>query len=657
MAYDIDMSPRTIVQALLGATVFATVSGGVLAAGWLARLATDVRSQLAEVDHLSRDELPLASEIFDRHGEKIGEIGQERRYFVAAETLPPHVAQAFISAEDKDFREHGGIDPVAILRAALANLRGQRISQGASTITQQVARLYFLEQERTWARKVKEAILAVAIERRLTKDRILELYLNKIFLGNRSYGIEAAARNYFRKDAVDLSIGEAALLAGLPKSPSSYAPNRNPKRASERQAFVLRRMEEDGFLAKGDAAAWSKKVVHVSPGPENHWDKAPYFVAAVQKELGRKFELQETPRQGLKIRTTLDARLQRAADTALKTALKSARRGAVYSVPDKGKIEGAVFSLDSTTGAVLAMQGGASFAASQFDRSRLARRRIAGLMVPIYVSLALERGYTLASHVGDDPMGARKRSDAEGVPTIYDVVTRGLTVEAAPLYAALGNGSVLAHARRLGLEFQDEDLSLAFGFGASTPEEIARAYATFVNGGIVVDPYLITSVEDATGASLYQAQAQTSDVAAMSPQAAFITYHLLQESIRDGHIAQARGLSKLAGAASGATDDLHDAWFAGVLPKVTTAVWVGAEMGRVRLGANALEATQLATSVWTELMRAAPPAYLEGESLVPPSNVSFARIPVQSAEGVKERRSRSHPFLSGTEPVDGDKRF
>lgn len=643
------MSLRKISHAALGAFLFVFVSSGVLALVWTFQLAAEIRTQLDAVDVIGKDDLALTSEIFDRRGEKIGELGAERRYFVTLKSLPAHVPQAFVSAEDKGFRDHHGISPMAIMRAVIANLRGQRLSQGASTITQQVARLFFLDPAKSWERKAKEAILALVIERRLTKDQILELYLNRIYLGNRSYGIEAASRNYFRKGAADLSVGEAALLAGLPKSPSSYAPNKNPKRASERQAFVLRRLEEDGFLAVGDAAAWAKRVVHVSAGPEDHWSKAPYFIVAARKELGRKLELQESASmKGLRIFTTLDSRLQKAADFAVTATIKKARRGAVHEGVEHGKIEGAVFSLDPRTGAVLASTGGSSFAKSQFDRSRLARRRLGGLMVPIYVSLALERGYSLASRVGDDPMGGRKLNEQSGDPTIYDAVVKAMTYEAAPLYTALGAGSVMEHVKRLGLEFANAGISNAFGLGESSPKEVARAYSTFVNGGHLVDPYLIERVEDGNGKVLYQAQHTLPAEQVLTPQASYITYNLLQESIRGGHANVAKGVSPLAGGMAVATDDLHDAWFAGVLPNVVSAVWIGAETGRTRLAATADDVAALPAQAWLEFMKATTFAKV-AEPLLAPEGISFARIPGGA--------QRSLPFLAGTEPTSGTRRF
>lgn len=638
---------RRFLMALLALGVFAGGSLAIALAAWILDLSQDLKRDLQKVPELRADALDSTTEVFDRRGEKIGEFAGERRYFVPIEKIPEHVIQAFLSAEDKGFYGHMGIAPLSIARSAFANLRGGGIRQGASTITQQLVRLTFLDPGRTWTRKLKEATMAIVLERHLKKDEILELYLNKIFLGNRSYGIEAASRNYFRKSVGELSIGEAALLAALPKAPTKLAPNKYPQKADARQDFILARMADDGFITAKDAKAWQKAQVHVAQTPEDHSDKAPYFIAAVQRELMKKFEFDSLPDQGLRIYTTLDARLQLAAGTELKAALARIRKDAIYKYQKKGAIEGAILSLDPRDGAVLAMQGGGDFERSQFNRTEGAKRRIGPLFIPLAVSLALESGHTLNSPVGADPMTGGK-APVQGVPTLYDATLRGESLEAARLYAALGGGSMLAHAKKLGLNFGRDDAMIALGYGEATPADVAAAYGSFLNGGRLTSPYFISRVEDRKGRVLYEARAPE-PTTALKTQTAYIMRHLLEDTVRRGVAERTKHVSPHTAGMSGATDDLHNAWFAGGVSGLVSAVWIGAERGEARLAQSEAEAADLAESLWAAFVKAGPAVYLKNAGAgTPPLGLSFVPQP---------GNPRPLPFLSGTEPKGDRKTF
>ena len=595
--------------------------------------------ELHAVSALKKAPTDAASEVYDRSGAKIGEFAAERRYQIQLKQVPEHVIQAFLSAEDKDFFSHHGISPTAILRSMVANVRGGGIRQGASTITQQLARLTFLTPSRTWTRKVKEMILAVAIEQVLSKNEILELYLNKIYLGNHSYGVEAAARNYFRKGVEDLSVGEAALLAGLPKAPSRYAPNRFPKRADRRQAVVLKRMAEDGHLTFGAAKAWAKTVVNVMESPESSTGKAPYFIAAVRRDIEKRLELHELPREGLKIYTTLDQNLQALAATKLAATLKQVRRGAVSNVPHKGRIDGALVAISPATGAVVAMQGGEDYAVSQFDRASMTKRRMASLFVPIYVSLALDRGYSLTTPLGADPMTLAAK-DGDGGATLFDAVAGGKFMEAARLYTALGGGTVLEHARRLGLQFDRDDLMMSLGYGEATPYDVAGAYATFANDGCVVTPYLIEKIVTADGREIYHAPIQPPCVRAFSEQTAYQMRQLFHHAgLADGFVPESDAL----GGVAAVTDDLHNAWFAAVSKTLTAAIWIGSENGRTRLSSTDGEAAAAVAGLGYDLFTALPKGYAIPDVDEAPPGVAFKRV--QEAVGGDGKALRlSLPF-------------
>lgn len=632
------MTIKKLFTLILALSLFATVTAGALGLGFLFSVARDLRADLARVRHLKDDSFAVTSEVFDRSGEKIGEFASERRYAVALSELPKHVIQAFLSAEDKDFYLHFGVNPLAIVRSGLANIRGRGIRQGASTITQQLARLYFLGPEKTWSRKIKEALLAIAIERCHTKDEILELYLNKIFLGNKSFGIEAAARNYFRKNAADLSVGEAALLAGLPKAPTYYAPNKHPERANRRQAFVLSRMAADGVITKRDATDWTKYTISVAADPEDHFSKAPYFIASVQREFERRFETEELPHEGLKIYTTLDMRLQRAAAKTLDDALARIRKTAVYKHKHKGQIEGALLAIDPVTSGVLAMQGGKNFVESQFNRSEGAKRRVAGLFLPLCVSLALERGFSLASSIGG----------TKGEPSLMDLVLRGNVLDATRLFGTLGAGTIAEHMNHLGLAFDREDVTVALGYGEATPLQVAQAYAAFVNGGRRASPYVIERIKDASDHLILGEQKPAPGAPAMSAQSAYIMHQVLMQIAKRNH-PSGLGSVSLVGSVSTATDDLQNAWSVGVLPTMAASVWIGAETGQARLGVDDIETAALAEQVWTEFLRAAPKSYVDkAQPLTVPAGLSFATVPGLAGKV---------PFLSGTEPKASDKRL
>lgn len=644
------MSPTKWLSALLGIALVAGISAGVAGAGVLFGMVRELSKELALVNALRDDSFAVTSEVFDRRGEKIGEFATERRYFVPLKKLPKHVVQAFLAAEDKDFYTHRGVAPLAIVRSAIANLRGRTIRQGASTITQQLARIYFLDQTKSWTRKAKEALLALAIESRWSKDQILELYLNKIFLGNKSFGIEAASRNYFRKNAVDLSVGEAALLAGLPKAPTYYAPHRHAERATKRQAFVLKRMAEEKFILPKDAEAWTKYQITVATEPEDHFSKAPYFIAAVQREFERRFETAKLPQEGLRIRTTLDLRLQRAAQSSLADALQKLRRSAVQPHRAKGAVEGALIALDPQSGSVLAMQGGEDFGSSQYNRSESLKRRLGGLYLPLAMSLALERGFTLASPIGADPMQKPKGTGDLAEPSLFELLLRGSVMDGARLYGALGGGTMVEHLKRLGLEVEREDATIALGYTEASPLQVARAFTAFVNGGRPVTPYMIDRIEDATGRALFEggrAGSAGPSEAALSPQTAFIVNQALQEAVKNGHADQAGGASPVLGGVSGATDDLQNAWQVGILPNMVTAVWLGAETGRVRLADSEGAAADLAERAFAQFLRAAPRAMIKAaQPLARPAGVAFAPLRRQDQAG----RAITVPFLSGTEP-------
>ena len=581
---------------------------------YVLQIRDSIEAQVQQIDNLMQTSDALATEIFDRNGNKIGEFACERRFYLRLAQIPKPVIQAFLSAEDKDFYHHFGISPVAILRAALVNLRGGRVKQGASTITQQLARLYFLDQSKTWERKAKEAVLAVAMERRLTKDQILELYLNKIYLGNGSYGVEAAARNYFRKHVRQINLGEASLIAGLAKSPTAYAPHKHRAVAEQRQRLVLARMSEDGYITRTTATMWAQQKVEIASGPEDYSQTAPYFIDAVAQELSRKFGTLALAREGLRIYTTLDSNLQKGADRELARLIRDAQHKERKTKSKLGHhsdlLQGALVSVDPRSGGILAMQGGGTFKDSQFNRTASTKRPLGALFMPIYVGLALESGYRLDSRVGDEPLASEKNlnetslSDS-GMPTLAELLRSGDASAGVPLFAALGQGSVRHVAQRLGLQFGPSDFSLAIGSGSATPIQAAAAFAAFINGGQLISPYLIERVVDARGQLIYQYLPNQAEPA-MTAVAAAAVLSGLRSAIADGHAKGARGVSPLAAGMAAVTEDLHNAWFVGLMPTVVSTLWLGAEHGSAKVAATHTEAVAETSRAWAAFMQSAP---------------------------------------------------
>jgi penicillin-binding protein 1A len=594
-----------------------------------------------QLESLAFENTSLATEVFDRNGKKIGEFASERRYFKSIESMPKHLIQAFLAAEDKDFYEHYGISPLAIARAGTANVLGGGISQGASTITQQLVRLYFLTPKRTWSRKIKEALLSLAVEKRLTKDQILELYLNKIFFGNRSYGVESAARNYFRKGVENLNLGEAALLAGLPKAPSHYAPHRFPERASERQAVVLGRMARLGMITQAEAEEWTKKSILVEKFPERFTDRAPYFLQAVRNELGRKFEFDHLPSEGLKIYTSLDLSLQQQAADALKRGVERTSRRAKRLKANRGSIQGAMIALDPKTGGVLAMQGGDDFSASEFNRVEMANRRLGGVYLPLYAALALERGYSLASPTKVAAMGAASNKRRRGM-SIYEAIIQGDIYEGARLYANLGAGTVKEFTEKIGLNFKRDDLLLSIGYGEATPLDLAAAYSVIGNGGVYREPHLITGITDRDGAKLYQHRGMGRQV--LEQESAYIMSYAMQDYVRYGKGQDLAGISEQFGAFGGVSDEFHNSWIVGATPNILTTVWMGAERGRTRLATEEDDALQVSATVLADFATKIDRPWLANEPMAAPERVSFGRLPKSY------KISQSVPFKIGTEP-------
>lgn len=562
----------------------------------------------------------LATEIFDSRGRKIGEISDESRYYVGIDMMPQILVKAFIAAEDDDFLNHNGVSFKAILRAAWANVTSGKIVQGGSTITQQLARISFLNNQQTLKRKLREALLALTLEATLSKRRILELYLNRIFLGNHSYGVEAAARNYFRKSVMDLNVAESAMLAGLAAAPSSYAPNRHWHKAKARQRFVLRRLQEEGYLTEQQRLHWEAVPLKIANQAIKRNAFAPYFMTEVKQQMDRMFEINQLSAKGMRIDTTLDLSIQNHISRQLQISVKK-----YFEQKDASNdLRAAMLIIDANTGAIIAMQGGASYANTQFNHAIHAERPMGSLFMPIYYALALERGFSLMSSL---------YTQGESVPqsgevglradlTLFEGLIGAKAVESSRLVAWLGAGTVAQQADEFGLPVKSPDLSLALGRNKASLIKVLGAFAAFQNGGYRVRPYAILRVRDKEGKPLFIQRPFSHQVTGQD------VAHLIKETMQLATQAGAAQGGYLEGTAVsgfvGTDKSGHDAWYVGAVGNWIAGLWVGSDKGQNKLMEDSNELQESIGLAWGELMT---PILPKGDNRViqPPAGISYAR--------------------------------
>jgi len=628
--------PRLVKGVALGSA--ALVLALCAFSGWFL---VSLRRDLPDADALGRiGEMDQATAVFDRNDQLAFTIFKEQRIDVPLREVSPNLTNAVLAIEDQRFYRHRGFDLVRMGAALLANIQSGRLAQGGSTITQQLARQSFLTPDKTYRRKVQELILAARIERRYTKDQILAMYLNKVYFGDGLYGVEAAARGYFGKHASELTVPEAALLAGLVKSPSSYAPTVNLERAVARRNVVLQAMAD--FKAIEPEAARAATLVKPTLRDTLRSDEphGQYFKEQVRRELVDRFGWQRVYQGGLRVYSTIDMPMQIAADAAVAAGLASLdeRRAAAAArrkraaPADEAPLQAALIALDPATGHVRAMTGGRDFEASHFNRAVQARRQPGSAFKPFVYAAALEAGYTPATlirnlnapiatlqgawapedeHSSADSMslraGLRTSSNRAAVRLLQDV----------------GIPATVRYAKVMGVGDVPSVPSLALGSGEVTLQSLTAAYAAFANHGLVPTPLVIRRVEERDGTVLFSAD--PSSTRAISDASAFLMADMMADVIDAGTAAKVRSLGFTLPAAgkTGTTNDYHDAWFVGFTPTLVAGVWVGFDQPRTILAGGF--ASDVAVPVWTAFMKGAT----RGEKarwLPVPGGVSSARI-------------------------------
>jgi len=684
------MLPKKLWQLLLLAVVVAglAISALVALAGIL--IYPDLPSLDALTDY--RPKVPLR--VYTEDGYLLGEFGEERRAIVKINEVPIALKQSILAAEDERFYQHGGVDTVGVLRAALANLSAGGAKEGASTITMQVARNFFLSGEKTLKRKLSEALLAIKIEHFLTKDQILELYINQIYLGQRAYGFAAAAQVYYGKPLEKLTVADIAMLAGLPKAPSRYNPLVNPKRAEARQHYVLRRMHELKFIDDNQFKEAMEQPSRVKHSRQVRELAADYVSEIVRQAMFDRYQ-DDIYRSGLKVYTTIRKSNQEAANAAIlqgildydkrhgyrgpegmlkidasKDSMEEAmddaladidasnglipavimeaspqrikayrkdggpieisgeglapakkllsekdaakqklKRGALIRVTEvDGKweltqlpqVEAALVGMDPKNGAVRALVGGFDFNRNKFNHVTQAWRQPGSSFKPFIYSASLEKGFTAASVIEDEPLVLSAEETGSGQawqPHNFDgkyegpmrmrtALTKSKNMVSIRILQGIGVDYAQDYITRFGFAAKDHPayLAMALGAGSVTPWQMASAYSVFANGGYRVTPYLIEKIVDSNGKLIEQAKPVVAGNGApqvIDPRNAFIMTSMMQDVARIGTAAKARELGRydLAGK-TGTTNNQMDAWFAGFNPGQVAVAWIGFDQPR-----------------------------------------------------------------------------
>lgn len=538
---------------------------GLIGAGWLVMIARDLPS----IDTLDLDPPRMGGLVFlDHEGRTIARRGAGHGREARVEDLPDYLIDAVLAVEDRRFYDHMGIDLRGTTRALIANLRAGRVVQGGSTITQQLAKNLFLTPERTLTRKVQEMLLAFALEARFSKDEILSLYLDRVYFGAGAWGVEAAAQRYFGRDARDLTLGEAALLAGLLKAPSRYSPASDTTRAAARATVVLDLMYETGRITEEERIEAANTPVRVareasSPG-------AQYFVDWIAEEAR---ELAGEPRADLIVYTTLDIDAQRAGEQALSDVLDNDELS-------RGATQGALVAL-APDGAVRAMVGGRDYAQSQFNRAVLARRQPGSAFKAFVYAAAFEGGLRPNDIRDDMPIAfgdwaPQNYGDTyRGPISLRDAFVHSSNVVAIRVAEETGRGYVARLAARLGIESEIRlDRSMALGSFEVTPLELATAYTAFNNGGSRAFSHAITRIETPDGEVLYEREVTRAPVV-LDARTLTRMRSMMEDVVREGTGRAASVPGRTIGGKTGTTNDFRDAWFAGYSDGITAAVWVG----------------------------------------------------------------------------------
>jgi penicillin-binding protein 1A len=621
---------------------------------------------LPSIENLKNYKPSTITKVYSEDGETIGEFFIEKREVVSLDRLPNILIQAFVAGEDARFFQHKGLDYWAILRALFKNIFSGEIIQGGSTITQQVVKSLLLTPEKSLTRKIREAILSFKIEKYLSKEDILYLYLNQIYLGHGAYGVSAASENYFAKPVEELNLAESALLAGLPQAPSKYSPHQNPEQAKKRQIYILNRMVEEGFISHEDSSRALLTPLKFKVKKSSLFDKAPHFVEHVKRYVEEKYGKDALYKGGLQVYTSIDLNAQALAQEAVESGLKEIEQRQKHRLRETDPmLDGALVCFESETGYIRAMVGGRDFRKSQFNRVTQARRQSGSAFKPIIFASALDRGYTPASIVIDAPIvfefGNKswkpKNFDDKfsGPTTLRNALSHSINVVTVKIARDIGIDYIRDYAKNLGITSPLHDnLAMALGSSSLSLYELTRAYAVFGNQGKRFNPIFIKKILDRDGNLLeenlplnYPIEFNPSEQV-ISPQTAFLMTSLLESAVQSGTGWRAKALGRPVAAKTGTTDQFFDAWFVGYSPELVTGVWVGFDEDRP-IGENETGA-RAASPIWVDFMSKVLKDK-EVTSFPQPEGLEFMKIDPKTGRMSLAKGAILESFKEGTGPA------
>jgi penicillin-binding protein 1A len=555
-----------------------------------------VGAHLPPIQSLEIPKRPPTIQIVSADGSVLATRGEMAGTNVALKDLPPYLPNAFIAIEDRRFYSHFGIDPIGIGRAVVANILHHGVSQGGSTLTQQLAKNLFLTQERTLQRKLQEAELAIWLERKHSKSEILELYLNRVYFGSGAYGVEAAAQKYFGKPAKNVTIAETAMLAGLVKSPSRLAPNRNPEGAERRAQTVLTAMADAGLITQAQASASighpSYAVKPIGAGTINY---VADWIGEVLDDLVGQID------QNVTVETSIDPKLQSVAEAAIIDEL--AAKSVKFNVS-----QGALVAM-TPDGAVRAMVGGRNYADSQFNRAATAKRQPGSAFKPFVYLTAIEQGLTPETVRQDAPLDVKGWKPENytheyfGNVTLTQALAMSLNTVAVRLGMEVGPKNVVRTAHRLGISSKlDANPSIALGTSEVTLLELVGAYAPFANGGRGISPHVVTRIKTTDGNKVLYARASDPPNQVIEPRNVALMNTMMQETLLSGTAHKAELPGWQAAGKTGTSQDFRDAWFIGYTANLVTGVWLGNDDNSPTKKATG---GGLPVEVWTRFMKVA----------------------------------------------------
>ena len=621
---------------------------------------------LPSIETLRNYKPATITKFFSDDGEVIGEYFVEKREVVSLDRVPDHLVQAFVAGEDARFFQHKGLDYLAIFRALFRNIFSGEIVQGGSTITQQVVKSLLLSPEKSFSRKIREAILAFKIEKYLSKEEILFLYLNQIYLGHGAYGVASAAENYFGKQIEELSLAESALLAGLPQAPTKYSPFNHPEQAKKRQTYILNRMVEEEFISNRELGEAFQKPLKIKGRQNSFMEKAPYFVEYLRRSLEEKYGKEALYKNGLQVYTTVDLEMQRVAQESVESGLKEIEKRQKYPSTNMPlALEGSLICFDLETGYIKAMVGGRDFEKSQFNRATQARRQTGSAFKPIVYASALDKGYTPASLIVDSPIVFewehkkwKPKNFGEkfsGPITLRNALTHSVNVVTVKIAQDIGVDYIRDYTKKLGISSPlQNDLSMALGSSGISLFDLTKTYAVFANQGKIFKPIFIKKILDRDGNLLEEnlplsyPKEPPDGEQILTPQTAYLMTYLLEGVVQNGTGWKAKALKRPVAAKTGTTDHFLDAWFIGYTPEFITGVWVGFDDERT-LGEDET-GSRAASPIWVNFMSKA----LEGKPIQEfpiPEGLEFTKVDAKTGQIGLGRETILECFREGTGPT------